>query len=272
MHLKKKTTLSNADLLRYVRDSPARRTVLKDSQDIFKAFIAVEGCPRVETYLRNIEFNTLGIDQKHVLKNAGQAHMNAFVTDQESTHETRHLVSQPDLLYGWIPAHFMADNHGIPAWSKREAQAIEGTGLFYPFLVVKFASDALGQSDSYPKGLGDCLQGASIGVRMVERLRHRLAERGYHDGGAHLKLNSSVYSILLSKNKACIAFTYAWDETSEHVYILATFDMHNEEDQKQCGRLISNILYWGATDRLQSIRSAIRLIESRGLTWYPRYC
>ncbi|KAF4334418.1 hypothetical protein FBEOM_11744 [Fusarium beomiforme] len=225
----------NASLVFDVRESPARETVLKDPQEVFKAFVALEGCSWIEKYLRNIEFNTLGISKAHVLENTSQKHMSTFSIEKESTYLDRRPISQPDFLYGWIPSQSLIDRIGIPRWLMLEAEAIEGTGLFYPFLVVKLCSATDGQSKPFNEAIRHCFAGAFIRVRMVENLRHRLVERGYSDAGALLGLNSSVFSFfMLENNQACITFTYAWDETSEKVCYLGNFDLAHEEGQREC--------------------------------------
>ncbi|KAL9568127.1 hypothetical protein ACKAV7_007955 [Fusarium commune] len=128
----------NFGILRYVSSLPTRQTVLKDAHEVFKTAITTQDCSWEERFLRNIEFNTLGISEAHVLKKPDHKHMRAFVAEMESVNEIRHLKSQPDFIYGWIPPRYMLDNSEIPVWSKVEAEAVNGTNLFYPFLVVKF--------------------------------------------------------------------------------------------------------------------------------------
>jgi hypothetical protein len=197
--------------------------------------------------------------------------MKTYVVEKESTDEIRQLTSQPDFIYGWIPPQYMPENHEIPIWSRIEAEAVNGTDLLYPFLVVKFGDLGIEQSASFSEPVSNCIQGASIGVRMAQRLRHRLAERGYHDAGSLLGLNSSVYSFVLIQYTAFIFFSYAWDETSEHFCPVGILDLRNEESQRECERLISCILIWGTTTRLESIQKAIQIIRSNNLGWYPRY-
>lgn len=124
---------SNAGILDYVTNLPARQTVLRDAHEISKAAITVQDCSWEEKFLRNIEFNTLGMSEAHVRKNQHQRLMRAFVTEAESTNRARHLRSRPDFIYGWIPPRHVIDDDEIPAWSKQEAEAVDGTNLLYPF-------------------------------------------------------------------------------------------------------------------------------------------
>lgn len=112
--------------------------------------------------------------------------------------------------------------------------------------MVKFDGPDNEQRGNLHETAHNCIQGGSIGVKMVERLRHRLAERG----GNILGLYSSVFSFGLNRTTASIYSSYAWDETSEHVCLVRTLDMRNERSQRECERLISNILFWGTTTRL----------------------
>ncbi|KAF5637200.1 uncharacterized protein FTJAE_5615 [Fusarium tjaetaba] len=214
----------NADILRHVTRTPARQSVLRDAHEIFKAAIMVQDCSWEEKFLRNIEFNTLGISEAHVLKNTKHKYMRAFVTETESTNRVRNLRSQPELIYGWIPQRHGIDDDKVPACPKPEAEAVDGTKMPYPFLLVNFAPD----SERYRNRGGivsesafDCLQGASISVRMVDRLRHRFEVCGKADAG----LNSSVFSLVLNRYTAYIYFSYAWDETSEHVHRVPHYNM-----------------------------------------------
>lgn len=94
---------NNADIFRYVSSLPARQTVLKDAHEVFKAAITTQDCSWEEKFLRNIEFNTLGMSEAHVLKNTNHKEVRTYVTIMESTNEFRQLNSQPDFIYGWIP-------------------------------------------------------------------------------------------------------------------------------------------------------------------------
>lgn len=60
---------NNADIFRYVSSLPARQTVLKDAHEVFKAAITTHDCSWEEKFLRNTEFNTLGISEAHILNN-----------------------------------------------------------------------------------------------------------------------------------------------------------------------------------------------------------
>ncbi|KAF5603729.1 hypothetical protein FPCIR_1168 [Fusarium pseudocircinatum] len=117
---------SDADILRHVTRTPARQTVLRDTHEIFKAAIMVQDCTWDEKFLRNIEFNTLGISKAHVLKNTKHKYMRAFVTETESTNRVRNLRPQPDLIYGWILQRHVIDDDKVPAWLKPEAEADAG--------------------------------------------------------------------------------------------------------------------------------------------------
>ncbi|KAH7204442.1 hypothetical protein DER44DRAFT_747899 [Fusarium oxysporum] len=186
---------NNADIFPYVSSLPARQTVLKDAHEVFKATITTQDCSWEEKFLRNIEFNTLGISEEHILNNTNHKEVRAYVTIMESTNEFRQLNSQPDFIYGWIPPQYMIDNHEIPAWSKVEAGAVDGENPLYPFLVVKFDGPDNEQRENLHETAHNCIQGGSISVRMVERLRHRLAERGGNIPG----LYSSVFSFVLNR-------------------------------------------------------------------------
>jgi len=94
---------NNADIFRYVSSLPARQTVLKDGHEVFKAAITTQDCSWEEKFLRNFEFNTLGISEAHILNNTNHKKVRAYVTIMESTNEFRQLNSQPDFIYGWIP-------------------------------------------------------------------------------------------------------------------------------------------------------------------------
>ncbi|KAF5570078.1 hypothetical protein FPANT_13821 [Fusarium pseudoanthophilum] len=261
---------SNADILRQVTRTRARQTVLRDAHEIFKAAIMVQDCSWEEKFLRNIEFNTLGLSEAHVLKNTEHMCMRAFATETESTNRVRKLRSQPDLIYGWIPQRHAIDDDKVSAWLKPEAEAVDGTNMLYPFLLVNFAPDSeryRNRGDIVSGSAFDCLQGASIGVRMVDRLRHRFEACGKVDAG----LNSSVFSLVLNRYTAYIYFSYAWDETSEHVHRVLHYNMQNELHQRQFEKIIGNILSWGTTTRLGSIERAIDIIRSNNPSWYPRY-
>ncbi|QGI64269.1 hypothetical protein CEK26_008223 [Fusarium fujikuroi] len=158
---------SNADILDYVTSMPALQTVLRDAHEILKAAIT------------NYQKQT-----------------RAFVTEAESTNRARYLRSRPDFIYGWIPPRHVIDDDEIPAWSKQEAEAVDGTNLLYPFLVVKVAPDSddfENLCDAIGEPAFNCLQGASIDIRMVDRLYRRLEACGWTDPG----LNSSMYGLVL---------------------------------------------------------------------------
>ncbi|KAF5542137.1 hypothetical protein FNAPI_10050 [Fusarium napiforme] len=133
---------SNADIIRHVTRTPARQTVLRDAHEIFKAAIMVQDYSWEEKFLRNIELNTLGLSEAHVLKNANHKYMRGFVTETESTNRVRNLRSQPNLIYGWIPQRHAIDDDKVPAWLMPEAEAVDGTKMLYPFLLVNFAPDS----------------------------------------------------------------------------------------------------------------------------------
>ncbi|KNB02012.1 hypothetical protein FOXG_05072 [Fusarium oxysporum f. sp. lycopersici 4287] len=139
---------NNADIFRYVSSLPARQTVLKDAHEVFKAAITTQDCSWEEKFLRNFEFNTLGISEAPILNNT---------------------------------------NH-----KEVEAEAVDGENRLYPFLVVKFDDRDNEQRGNLHETAHNCIQGGSISVRMVERLRHRLAERGGNIPG----LYSSVFSFV----------------------------------------------------------------------------
>ncbi|KAK2479145.1 hypothetical protein H9L39_08519, partial [Fusarium oxysporum f. sp. albedinis] len=165
---------NNADIFRYLSSLPARQTVLKDAHEVFKAAITTQDCCWEEKFLRNIEFNNLGISEAHILDNT---------------------------------------NH-----KEVEAGAVDGGNLLYSFLVVKFDDPDNEQRGNLHETAHNCIQGGSVSVRMVERLRHRLAERGGNIPG----LDSSVFSFVLNRTTASIYFSYAWDETSEHICLGAS--------------------------------------------------
>ncbi|VTT65620.1 unnamed protein product [Fusarium fujikuroi] len=237
---------SNADILDYVTSMPALQTVLRDAHEILKAAITA-----------------------YVLQNY-QKQTRAFVTEAESTNRARYLRSRPDFIYGWIPPRHVIDDDEIPAWSKQEAEAVDGTNLLYPFLVVKVAPDSddfENLCDAIGEPAFNCLQGASIDIRMVDRLYRRLEACGWTDPG----LNSSMYGLVVNRNTASLYFSYAWDETSEHFHRVARYNMKNKNDQRDCEKMISNILSWGAITRLRGIQIAIEVIRSNKASWYPRY-
>jgi hypothetical protein len=93
---------NNADIFRYLSSLPARQTVLKDAHEVFKAAITTQDCCWEEKFLRNIEFNNLGISEAHILDNTNHKEVRAYVAIMESTNEFRRLNSQPDFIYGWI--------------------------------------------------------------------------------------------------------------------------------------------------------------------------
>lgn len=261
---------SNADILDYVTNMPALQTVLRDAHEIFKAAITVQDCSWEEKFLRNIEFDILSISEAHILKNQHQKHMRGFVTEAESTNRARHLRSRPDFIYGWIPPRHVIDDDEIPAWSKQEAEAVDGTNLLYPFLVVKVAPDSddfESLCDTIGEPAFNCLQGDSIDIRTFDRLYRRLEACGWTDPG----LNSSMYSFVVNRNTASIYFSYAWGETKEYFHRAACYNMKNENDQRECEKMISNILSWGTTTRLRGIQIAIEVIRSNKAGWYSRY-
>ncbi|KAF4439260.1 aaa atpase family protein [Fusarium austroafricanum] len=230
--------------------------MLRDPQECLKLCMMTKNCGWAETYLRTIECSSLGTSGAHMLRNTNQESINTW------SFQNRRLVSKPDILYGWIP---------ICATTKRvlpmpliwacEGSAISGKALVYPFLIVNFGGNTIRNDEIIPDAAFECMKSASVAVRMVEKLKHRLAQHGYRDGGSHLGLSSVVFSIELNENTAQVYFTYAWDETTENVCLVANFIMSNDAHRQQCNILISRILHWGTTTRHQGIINAIGLID-----------
>ncbi|KAM0432319.1 hypothetical protein ACHAPT_004859 [Fusarium lateritium] len=173
----------------------------------------------------------------------------------------------PDVMYGYRETALRRPD-GIPSWVIDDGKATESS-LFYPFLTVQMQGHGWESGGCMHRATNECMIASSICVRMLDKLNQRLAVR--QRGDESTVINSAAFSIAMNGAVARLYVTFAWDETRDHVYKVASFVLEDPSHHRRLHRFIQSIIDWGKNERLQEIRGAIDFIEKHGPRWYPRY-
>ncbi|RMJ19199.1 hypothetical protein CDV36_001112 [Fusarium kuroshium] len=173
----------------------------------------------------------------------------------------------PDVIYGYREdtLHRLGD---IPSWVIDDGKAAEAD-LFYPFLTIQMQDHGLESGVCLHKATEECMIASSVSVRMLDRLNHRLA--ACQAGEQFKAVNSVAFSIAMNSAVARLYVTFAWDETRDYVYNFDSLVLEDHKHHEMLYQYIQSIVDWGKSERLQEIRDAIEVVETRGPPWYPRY-
>jgi hypothetical protein len=173
----------------------------------------------------------------------------------------------PDVIHGYQEDTLVRAG-GIPSWVLDDGEATKAS-LFYPFLTVQIQDHDLRSEGDMQKAADECMIASSISVRMLDKPNQRLTV--CHRGEQFTTVNSAAFSIAMNGAVTRLYVTFAWDETKDYVYNVASFVLADPSHHRKPHRYVRSIIDWGTNERLEEIRDAIEVIETDNPPWYPRY-